>query len=63
MTNRNSFQCKERWKLFLSPNLSENPWNKEEDELLLLKQKQIENQWTLISQYFSRRSSVAVRNR
>jgi hypothetical protein len=63
MTNRNSRQCKERWELFLSPNFSRDPWTKEEDEILLLKQKQIGNRWTLISRSFSRRSSVAVRNR
>jgi hypothetical protein len=63
MGDRNPRQCKERWETYLNPDINNNPWTKEEDQLLLQKQKEIGSKWVIISQFFDRRTDAAVKNR
>lgn len=63
MGNRNPRQCKERWENYLNPHINNDPWTKEEDDLLILKQKEIGSRWVTISHFFNRRTDAAVKNR
>jgi hypothetical protein len=50
--------------LYLNPNINQNPWTKEEDQLLLEEQKIYENDWKDISKVFlPNRTNIAIRNR
>lgn len=63
MENRTTRQCRERYRNYLSPNLTNGPWTAEED--LLLEQKYVElgPKWAAISQFFKNRSDVNIKNR
>ncbi len=63
MPNRNGRQCRERWQYSLSPNISAAPWTKEEDKLLLQKQKELGNRWAIMIKYFSGRNRKQLKNR
>ena len=63
MGDRNPRQCKERWENYLNPEINNNPWSKDEDDLLLQKQKEIGSKWVIISQFFDHRTDAAVKNR
>lgn len=63
METRNARQCRERWKNYLAPEISNEPWTSEEDQMLLDKHKEFGNRWTEISIFFPGRSGVNVRNR
>ena len=63
MPGRNIRQVKERWSYYLSPNLNRTPWTKEEDELLIEKQKELGSRWVRISQFFQNRTDAMVKNR
>jgi hypothetical protein len=60
---RNCRQCRERWKNYLDPNLSQNPWSIEDDDLLREKYDEMGSQWSLITKYFTGRTDVNCRNR
>ena len=63
MENRTTRQCRERYRNYLSPNLTNGPWTAEED--LLLEQKYVElgPKWAAIAQFFKNRSDVNIKNR
>lgn len=63
MVNRNSRQCRERWKNYINPRLTTREWTEEEDFILLSKHQEIGAHWNLISKFFSNRSINSVRNR
>ena len=63
MGDRNPRQCKERWENYLNPSINNNPFTKEEDELLIRKQKELGSKWVTISHFFERRTDAAVKNR
>lgn len=56
-------QCKERWKLYLSPGIQTDKWTNEEDNMLMAMVKQYGKRWTLICQQFPKRTVVSLRNR
>jgi hypothetical protein len=60
---RNCRQCRERWKNYLDPCLSQDPWSKVEDELLSAKYRELGSQWSLIAKCFPARTDVNCRNR
>jgi hypothetical protein len=63
-SNRTTRQLRERWRLYLNPNINQNPWTKEEDQLLLEGQKIYGNAWKDISKVFlPNRTNIAIRNR
>ena len=64
MPNRSIRQCRERWKYFLSPSVSnKSHWNEEEDKLLLEQVRSIGPKWSKISKLFAGRSDVSIKNR
>lgn len=64
MKNRNVRQCRERWKYFLSPSVSnKTTWEEEEDKLLLEQVSKIGPHWSKIAKLFKSRSDVAIKNR
>ena len=62
-TGRNSRQCRERWTYYLSPHITNEPWTKEEDDLLLKKYKEIGPKWKKLSLFFKSRTDINLKNR
>lgn len=56
-------QCRERWNNVLDPNLKKTNWSAEEDQIILIMQKQVGNKWSEIAQKLVGRADVAVKNR
>lgn len=63
LKNRTPRQCRERYNVYLNPNLYFGPWTDEEDKLLLDLHKDLGNQWTKISRSFPRRGIASIKNR
>ncbi|OHT03879.1 hypothetical protein TRFO_28777 [Tritrichomonas foetus] len=63
MGSRNSRQCRERWKNYINPDLSKDPWTEEEDNLLIEKFNEIGPKWKSIAKYMKDRGTNAVKNR
>ena len=61
--NRNTRQCQERWSYYLSPDVNNGPWTKEEDELLLEKYREFGSRWVHIAQFFKGRTNTNCKNR
>lgn len=62
-SKRQGKQCRERWINFLSPEIRREPWQPDEDLLLLTKQKEIGNQWAQIAKEINGRTENQVKNR
>ncbi|OHT07562.1 Myb-like DNA-binding domain containing protein [Tritrichomonas foetus] len=60
---RTSKQCRERWFNRLSPQLKHGPFEEWEDKIIIEKQKEVGNRWSVIAQSLPGRSSGAVKNR
>lgn len=60
---RTSRQCRERYHLYLQPNVSRAPWTREEDELLIAKVREFGTQWSIIAKFFRGRTNNNVKNR
>ena len=54
MENRNTRQCRERWRHSLSGTNSQKPWTQEEDELLLEKYREFGPKWIRIAKHLKR---------
>jgi hypothetical protein len=63
MPNRTTRQCRERYKNYLSPALTNQPYSTAEDDLLREKVAEIGPKWATISGFFKGRSDVALKNR
>jgi hypothetical protein len=61
--NRNARQCRERFRNYLDPNLSNTQWTVDEDRLLEDKVKELGTRWNKIAAFFRNRSDMALRNR
>lgn len=62
MSNRTSRQCRERYNNYLRPNIINGQWTKEEDDLLNHLYEKFGPKWSLISQSFTSRSAVNIKN-
>ena len=60
---RNPKQCRERWLYRLCPGVNKTPFQKWEDELIVLERQKIGNHWTAIAAKLPGRTSYAVKNR
>ena len=63
MGNRNARQCHDRWKYYLSPKVNNEPFTKEEDELLIKLVSKYGGMWVQISKKFKNRSDIQMKNR
>lgn len=63
MNDRNGRQCRVRWKKYLSPDIDNRPWSREEDDLLLEKVKILGSQWANISTFFPKRTDINIKHR
>lgn len=63
LEGRTQKQCRYRWKNYLDPRLSPEPWTAEEDALLLELQAQHGNCWASFLPLFPGRSCHAIKNR
>jgi hypothetical protein len=63
MRGRSPRQCRERYKNYLSPDLSTRPWTESEDELLREKYSVLGPRWAKMTPAFAGRSDVALKNR
>ncbi|EAX95132.1 Myb-like DNA-binding domain containing protein [Trichomonas vaginalis G3] len=63
MKNRTPRQCRERWINYIAPNLSNEPWTKEEDDLLDELYEEYGSRWHKIADIFPNRSGNCIRNR
>ncbi|OHT17131.1 Myb-like DNA-binding domain containing protein [Tritrichomonas foetus] len=55
-------QCRERFRNYLSPNLSNDPWTVEDDEKLKAMYVEYGPKWALIATFFPSRSDVNIKN-
>jgi hypothetical protein len=62
MNRRNTRQCRERYKNYLSPSFRNTPWTPEEEEQLAQKVKELGPKWSVIARCFEARSDVNVKN-
>lgn len=62
MDGRNKRQCRERWRHYLSPNVSTEPFTEEEDKLLHYKYLEYGHKWKLIAQFFPNRTDITIKN-
>ena len=60
---RTSKQCRERWHHRLDPEIKHEPFEPWEDQIILDKQREIGNRWSLIAHQLPGRSASAVKNR
>lgn len=65
MGTRNQRQCRERWKHYLSCDISgiTKPWTKEEDEIIINKYNELGAKWTKIARELPGRSDLQVKVR
>jgi hypothetical protein len=56
-------QVRERWQNHLDPQLSKDPWEEHEDQLLVSLQAVMGNKWSEIARAFAGRSENSVKNR
>lgn len=63
MIRRTARQCRERWKLYLSPDIKNGPWSREEDSQLTNLVSSEGRLWAQIAQSFDNRTDVNVKNR
>ena len=63
MIDRSPRQCRERYRSYLQPSLTNGPWTKEEDALLINLVKVFHNRWVFIASHFEGRSDSNVKNR
>lgn len=60
---RTGKQCRERWLTHMCPNVVHSEWSLMEDLILIQKQKDFGNKWSLIAKFLPGRSSSSVKNR
>ena len=60
MEGRNTRQCRERWRYYLSPDINNDPWTAEEDKLLDQKYMIYGPKWKQIATFFSKRTKKKI---
>ena len=63
LEGRNPKQCRDRYRNYLAPGLSNTNWSKDEDEKLLHLFSEIGSRWSEMQKYFPNRSSNSLKNR
>jgi hypothetical protein len=60
---RTSKQCRERWFNRLCPDVKHEPFESWEDDIIIGKQKEFGNRWSVIARYLPGRSANSIKNR
>lgn len=63
MPGRSARQCRERWNLYLSPTVNNEPWTPDEVVKLYTLYAAVGPQWTLLSHQFPNRTANNIKNR
>lgn len=63
MPGRTPRQVRERYKNYLSPEINNGPWSREEDRLLRIKYLEFGPKWSKIAEFFPSRSDINIKNR
>ena len=63
MPGRSTRQVRERYKNYLSPEINNGPWSRDEDNLLRQKYNELGPKWSKIAEFFPSRSDINVKNR
>jgi hypothetical protein len=62
MEERTGRQCKNRWKIYLAPDVCLTKWTVTDNEKLIEKVKELGPKWSVIAGFFRGRTGVKVRN-
>ena len=60
---RTSRQVRERWNLYLNPNINVLPWTDAEDDLLIEKINLLGCSWSRLNSFFPGRTQMSIKNR
>jgi hypothetical protein len=63
LPGRTPRQCRERWNLYLAPEIRNDPWTAEEERQLMGAYATIGPRWSLIGQRFPNRTSNNIKNK
>jgi hypothetical protein len=63
LPNRTARQVRERYRLYLDPNINHNPFSSEEDNLLLNLVNHYHQKWSQMTKMFNGRTDVALKYR
>jgi hypothetical protein len=63
LPGRNARQCRDRWLNYLSPDVGNGPWTREEELLLVEKYREFGSAWKYIASFFKSRTDINVKNR
>ena len=61
--DRSARQVRERWNLYLSPDINVMPWTDEEDNLLIEKINEFGCRWSKLNAFFAGRTQMSIKNR
>lgn len=60
---RNARQCRNRYIYFLAPDINNEPWTQEEDELLKKQYEEMGPRWAVMRTFFPGRTDLNIKNR
>lgn len=63
MNGRNIRQCRERYRNYLTPEVTNGPWTQEEDDLLFEAFSKYGARWKLIASFFPSRTDINIKSR
>lgn len=63
MVRRSARQCRERWRVLTTRELSLRPWTEDEDKLLIQKYFELGPKWQIMESFFTDRNSLSLKNR
>lgn len=63
MPHRNPRQCRERWRCYLRPELTNKQWTIEEDTILMNKYSELGPKWSAIAHFLPNRSEINIKSR
>lgn len=59
---RSQRQCRDRWKHYLAPEISQGNWTEAEERMLVSKVEEMGQRWSTIAQMFPGRTDIRVKN-